>query len=117
MKHVSFQEPAQPDRVGTFTIARALPNRAVNAVGPFLLLDHLPKREISAGELPEPDGSFAHPHAGIVTFTYVMEGAMTHFDSLGNNSSVSAGGAEGVETGKKTREGRGGGGGRSRGWA
>ncbi|RUS60869.1 hypothetical protein EGN72_06710 [Pseudorhodobacter sp. E13] len=29
MKHVSFQEPAQPDRVGTFTIARALANRAV----------------------------------------------------------------------------------------
>ena len=96
MKQVSFQEPAQPDQVGTFTIGRALPNRAVNAVGPFLLLDHLPKREISAGELPEPDGSFAHPHAGIVTFTYVMEGAMTHFDSLGNNSSVTAGNACGA---------------------
>jgi redox-sensitive bicupin YhaK (pirin superfamily) len=99
MKQVSFQEPAQPDQVGTFTIGRALPNQAVNAVGPFLLLDHLPKREISAGELPEPDGSFAHPHAGIVTFTYVMEGAMTHFDSLGNNSSVTAGGVQWMKAG------------------
>ena len=99
MKQVSFQEPAQPDRVGTFTIAHALPNRAVNAVGPLLLLDHLPKREIAAGELPEPDGSFAHPHRGIVTFTYVMEGAMTHFDSLGNNSTVTAGGVQWMNAG------------------
>ncbi|KEJ88311.1 pirin family protein [Sulfitobacter donghicola] len=99
MEQVSFQEPAQPDRVGTFTIARALPNRAVNAVGPFLLLDHLPRREIAAGALPEPDGSFAHPHAGIVTFTYVMEGAMTHFDSLGNHSTVTAGGVQWMNAG------------------
>ncbi len=99
MKQVSFQEPAQPDRVGTFIIARALPNRAVNAVGPFLLLDHLPRREFVAGELPEPDGSFAHPHRGIVTFTYVMEGAMTHFDSLGNNSTVTAGGVQWMNAG------------------
>ena len=99
MKQVSFQEPAQPDRVGTFTIARALPNRAVSAVGPFLLLDHLPRREIAAGELPEPDGGFAHPHRGIVTFTYVMEGAVTHFDSLGNNSTVTAGGVQWMNAG------------------
>ncbi|WP_394153640.1 pirin-like C-terminal cupin domain-containing protein [Loktanella salsilacus] len=64
MTHVTFQEPAQPDQVGTFSIARALPSRAVDAVGPFLLLDHLPRRDISPGKLPEPDGSFAHPHAG-----------------------------------------------------
>ena len=99
MKPISFQEPSQPDRVGPFTIARALPNAAVNAVGPFLLLDHLPGRDIAAGELPEPDGSFAHPHRGIVTFTYVMEGALTHFDSLGNNSTVTAGGVQWMNAG------------------
>ncbi|MEF3049151.1 pirin-like C-terminal cupin domain-containing protein [Pseudotabrizicola sp. L79] len=33
---MSFHEPVQPDRVATSTVARALANRAVNAVGLLL---------------------------------------------------------------------------------
>jgi len=52
----------------------------------------MPPRDIAPGELPDPDGSFAHPHRGIATFTYVLEGALNHADSTGGNSTVTAGG-------------------------
>ena len=92
MKQLTSQQSVQPNQVGPFTIARAIPNAAVQFVGPIMLLDHLPPRDISPGELPDPDGSFAHPHRGIATFSYVLEGALSHADSAGGNSTVTAGG-------------------------
>ncbi len=99
MKQVTSQHGVQPDQVGPFTIARALPNPAVQFVGPILLLDHMPPRDIAPGELPDPDGAFAHPHRGIATFTYVLEGALTHADSTGGNSTVTAGGVQWMKAG------------------
>lgn len=102
MKQVTSQQAVQPDQVGPFTIARALPNAAVQFVGPIMLLDHLPPRDIAPGELPDPDGSFAHPHRGIATFTYVLEGALSHADSTGGNSTVTAGGVQWMKAGNGT---------------
>lgn len=99
MKQIAYQEAGRPEKVGPVTIARVLPNAASKAVGPFLLLDHLPARSFAAGELPEPDGSFAHPHRGIATFTYLLEGALTHADSLGNYGTVTAGGVQWMKAG------------------
>lgn len=99
MKQVTSQQDVQPDQVGPFTIARALPNAAVQFVGPIMLLDHLPPRVIAPGEIPDPDGSFAHPHRGIATFTYVLEGALTHADSTGGHGTLTAGGVQWMKAG------------------
>lgn len=99
MKQLTSQQSVQPNQVGPFTIARAIPNAAVQFVGPIMLLDHLPPRDISPGELPDPDGSFAHPHRGIATFSYVLEGALSHADSAGGNSTVTAGGVQWMKAG------------------
>ncbi|WP_341212948.1 pirin family protein [uncultured Limimaricola sp.] len=99
MRQVTSQHDVQPDRVGTFTIARALPNAAVQFVGPIMLLDHLPPRDIAPGEIPDPDGSFAHPHRGIATFSYVLEGALTHADSTGGHGTITAGGVQWMKAG------------------
>ncbi|GAD57462.1 pirin family protein [Limimaricola cinnabarinus] len=100
MKQVISHKAARPDRVGPFTIARALPNEAAQSVGPIMLLDHLPPMTIAAGELPDPDGSFAHPHRGIATFTYVLEGALTHADSSGGHGTITAGGVQWMKAGR-----------------
>ncbi|MGX9855359.1 pirin family protein [Limimaricola variabilis] len=99
MRQVTSQHDVQPDRVGPFTIARALPNEAVQFVGPIMLLDHMPPRDIAPGEIPDPDGSFAHPHRGIATFTYVLEGALTHADSTGGHGTITAGGVQWMKAG------------------
>jgi redox-sensitive bicupin YhaK (pirin superfamily) len=99
MKQVTSQHDVQPDQVGSFFIARAVPNAVVQLVGPIMLLDHLPPMDIAPGELPDPGGSFAHPHRGIATFTYVLEGALTHADSSGGHGTISAGGVQWMKAG------------------
>lgn len=99
MKQVKSQHDIQPDQVGPFRIARAIPNAGVQCVGPIMLLDHMPLRDIGANELPAPDGSFAHPHRGIATFTYVLEGAITHADSTGGHGTIAAGGVQWMNAG------------------
>lgn len=99
MKQVASQHGVQPDQVGPFTIARALPNAAAHVVGPVMLLDHMPPGDIAPGEIPDPDGSVAHPHRGIATFTYVLGEASTHADSAGGNSAATAGGVQWMKSG------------------
>ncbi|MFY0618939.1 pirin family protein [Shimia sp.] len=99
MKQVTSQHDVQPEKVGSITIGRALPNAAAEFVGPIMMLDHIPRRVIAPGEIPEPDGSFAHPHRGIATFSYVLEGGLVHADSTGGYGTISAGGVQWMKAG------------------
>lgn len=57
------------------------------AQDPFLLLDDFRNDNPSAYERGFP----WHPHRGIETITYVLEGTVEHADSLGNRGNLSAG--------------------------
>jgi redox-sensitive bicupin YhaK (pirin superfamily) len=46
-----------------------------------------------------PNGSFAHPHRGIATFTYLFSGSLEHYDSHGHHGIVDAGGAQWMKAG------------------
>ena len=85
--------------VGEFKVSRLVPNRYTNAVGPFIFLDHLVPTMFDAKEPHAPDGSHAHPHRGIATFTYFFKGEMEHFDSQGNHGIVGSGGAQWMKAG------------------
>ncbi|MES1945158.1 Pirin-like protein [Salinisphaera sp. PC39] len=63
---------------------------------PFLMLDEL------GAERPEDiGGGFPpHPHRGIQTLTYVLRGGLTHSDHLGHSSSIGAGEAQWMHTGR-----------------
>jgi len=98
-KKVVAAIPAQPEKVGPLDIVRALPNHQTQAVGPVIFLDHVPEKTLRPGELPAPDGSFAHPHRGIATFTYLLKGELIHFDSNGGHGLVKAGGVQWMNSG------------------
>ena len=62
-------------------VNRILPQMLKRMVGPFIFLDHMGPLDLSANEgldvLP-------HPHIGLSTLTYLLEGKILHQDSLGN---------------------------------
>lgn len=74
--------------VGGITVRRVLPIRGGRGVGPFVFFDHMGPTGFAAGEgidvLP-------HPHIGLATVTYLLEGAMVHRDSLGSNQVIRPG--------------------------
>ncbi len=63
-----------------FTIRRALPNRQRRMVGAWCFLDHAGPADYGPGK-----GLHVgpHPHIGLQTFTWMMEGEVLHRDSLG----------------------------------
>ena len=66
--------------VGQLPIHRALPGRWRRMVGAWCFLDHIGPTELAAG-----DGLHVgpHPHIGLQTFTWMIEGEILHRDSLG----------------------------------
>ncbi|UYQ95972.1 pirin family protein [Chitinophaga horti] len=63
---------------------------------PFVFLDHVaPKVQ----EKINKRGTGAHPHRGIATLTYVLNGEDEHFDSAGNYAMVHSGGVQWMKAG------------------
>ncbi len=63
-----------------FTIRRAVPNRQRRMIGAWCFLDHAGPADYGSGK-----GLHVgpHPHIGLQTFTWIMEGEVLHRDSLG----------------------------------
>jgi len=99
-KKISFSTQGQRADIGEYIINRMLPNRYVDAVGPFVFLDHvLPAKHSPDEPLKVVNGKGAHPHRGIATLTYILNGQGEHFDSNGKHARVSSGGAQWMKAG------------------
>jgi redox-sensitive bicupin YhaK (pirin superfamily) len=95
-KKTSFSTKGQRADIGDLTIYRMLANRYADAVGPFVFLDHItPKIHPSVMN----SGTGAHPHRGIATLSYILEGEDAHFDSAGNYAKVYSGGIQWMKAG------------------
>jgi len=95
-KQISFSGKGSRADIGHITIFRILPNRYADAVGPFVFLDHIaPKIEAYTTD----NGTGAHPHRGIATLTYVLNGEDKHADSAGNRATVFSGGVQWMKAG------------------
>lgn len=86
-------------RVADLLVNRLLPAEGIDVVGPIVFLDHVYPFELKNESRAIPNGEFAHPHRGMATFSYVLEGNLSHYDSRGNHDVVSAGGAQWMKAG------------------
>jgi redox-sensitive bicupin YhaK (pirin superfamily) len=71
-----------------FKVRRALPSAQRRMVGPFIFLDHFGPMVFRAGAGPN---IRPHPHIGLSTLTYLLNGEMVHRDSAGNVETIRAG--------------------------
>ena len=68
-------------------LRRTIGTRNLNVLDPFLLLDHFASTDPEDYQAGFP----MHPHRGIETVTYVLEGLIRHRDSVGNSGSIGLG--------------------------
>ena len=57
-------------------------------VGPFIFIDHMAPMVIGPGRYMDVD---QHPHIGLSTLTYLLEGEMMHEDSIGSRQRITPG--------------------------
>ena len=84
-----------PERLGTrmadvggLPVHRAVPQRALRKVGAWCFLDHLGPA-VQRGDRSLQVGP--HPHIGLQTFTWMIEGEVLHRDSLGSEQVIRPG--------------------------
>jgi redox-sensitive bicupin YhaK (pirin superfamily) len=74
--------------LGGFEVQRLLPSIEAQMVGPFIFFDHFGPASFPPGEGVDVR---PHPHIGLATVTYLLEGAMMHRDSLGTVQRIEPG--------------------------
>ena len=89
-------EPATKD-LGEFTVARLLPDKRRQRVGPFIFFDYIGPAEFAPGSGVNVR---SHPHIGLATVTYLFDGEMLHRDSLGYVQTIRAGAVNWMTAGK-----------------
>jgi quercetin 2,3-dioxygenase len=78
-------------------LRRSITPHRSNSYDPFLLLDHFQFNDPLSGPI---SGFPMHPHRGIETVTYMLEGATHHRDSLGNAGLIGAGDVQWMTSGR-----------------
>ncbi len=95
-KEISFSTKGSRTDLGSLAINRMLPNRYSDKVGPFVFLDYVAP---AIKETISKNGMGAHPHRGIATLSYILQGQIEHFDSAGNTATMRSGGAQWMKAG------------------
>ncbi len=78
-------------------LLRSIAPRQSNEYDPFLLFDHFAFNDPIEGPLR---GFPYHPHRGIETVTYMLEGSTSHRDSLGNAGLIGPGDVQWMSSGR-----------------
>jgi hypothetical protein len=78
-------------------LQRSIAPRVSNEFDPFLLFDHFAFNDPIEGPIR---GFPMHPHRGIETVTYMLEGSTQHRDSLGNSGLIGPGDVQWMTSGR-----------------
>jgi len=78
--------PSHTAQVGASEVRRALPQRGRRTVGAWCFADHFGPVEADDGMQIGP-----HPHIGLQTVTWLVEGGLLHRDSLGSEQPIRPG--------------------------
>jgi redox-sensitive bicupin YhaK (pirin superfamily) len=76
--------PAKAAEVGGLPVRRLLPRRPHRTIGAWCFADHYGPADATMGVGP-------HPHIGIHTVTWLLEGEVVHHDSLGSEQLIRPG--------------------------
>jgi redox-sensitive bicupin YhaK (pirin superfamily) len=74
--------------IGGFEVRRALPSASRQMVGPFIFFDQMGPAEFLLGKGMDVR---PHPHIGLATVTYLIDGEIIHRDSLGTLQAIRPG--------------------------
>ena len=83
--------------IGDFLVGRLIPFRKKRTIGPFIFIDHMgptklgPTHYMDVGQ---------HPHIGLSTLTFMLEGTILHEDSLGTKQLIQPGSVNWMTAGK-----------------
>jgi redox-sensitive bicupin YhaK (pirin superfamily) len=80
--------PSRDTEVGALRVSRALPVKGRRMIGPWCFLDRYGPLTFSDGR---PMDVAPHPHIGLQTVTWLLEGEVVHDDSLGCTALVRPG--------------------------
>jgi quercetin 2,3-dioxygenase len=80
--------PSRESLVGDTLVRRALPTRQRRTVGAWCFLDHAPEKLVDGA----PGLNIGpHPHVGLHTVTWLLDGEVVHRDSLGSVQLITPG--------------------------
>lgn len=85
---VAVLSQSRAAQVGAMQVRRALPNRGRRTVGAWCFADHFGPAEVDERHRPDIG---PHPHIGLQTVTWLLEGELLHRDSLGSEQVIRPG--------------------------
>lgn len=94
---MAFALKSNKKDLGGFSVLRIIPNIQQRMIGPFVFVDHMGPAEFPAGT---GINVRPHPHIGLATISYLMQGSMLHRDSLGSIQEIHPGDVNWMTAGK-----------------
>lgn len=82
--------PQRRRDLGGFEVGRVLPAAKRRMVGPFIFFDRMGPVDFPPG-IPRSVDVRPHPHIGLSTLTYLLEGEIMHRDSVGSEQAIRPG--------------------------
>ncbi|RIV48065.1 pirin family protein [Flagellimonas taeanensis] len=83
--------------IGDFLVGRLIPFRKKRMIGPFIFIDHMGPTQLGPSKYMDVN---QHPHMGLSTLTFMLEGEIMHEDGLGTHQRISPGSVNWMTAGK-----------------
>lgn len=97
MSNIGMIHEEKATSIGNFLVGRLLPFREKRSVGPFVFIDHMGPafmKDYQNFDVPP------HPHIGLSTLTYLLDGSIFHRDSIGAAIEIKPGSVNRMTAGK-----------------
>lgn len=97
MRNIKKIHKAEYRPVGDLTTYSPIPTRSLEMIDPFIFLNHHGPQNYPANNNGLPFGP--HPHRGMETVTFILNGDIAHKDNTGHNSVIEDGGVQWMTAG------------------
>ena len=97
MSNTGLIIPERSRDIGDFLVGRLLPFRKKRMIGPFIFIDHMGPTTLGPDQYMDVD---QHPHIGLSTLTFMLEGEILHQDGMGTTQRILPGAVNWMVAGK-----------------